>query len=371
MGCGGSSASPDHRSELLALQDSVRRAHLDYDVDLLASLFADTLTTTDAGETRSVPRAVARKRFQTYFGGVAFLSWSDLEPPRVAVSVSGDLAVVHVRRDVRLAARDTAGRAGTESSVFAWTEVWRRPAEAWRLASVTSTRRPGPTDPGRPERKAPRKGYGTADDSAVDRILERAGTRVRVGRTPDGVHTLAFVADGAGPDGRFRTRLWSARDGRVRFVQETSAGDTIRRRLPERGSSADPGPTSAAGRQERAFLQGHDLLWMALDPRSLLGPPERAGRDVFSGTPANVVRFRDAAGQPVDLAYERGTGRLLGARLRTPAPSAETIVVYLSGWRVSEGLRLPRRAVFLQGARPYVYTLVEVRVNPDRPLFQP
>lgn len=38
------------------------------------------------------------------------------------------------------------------------------------------------------------------------------------------------------------------------------------------------------------------------------------------------------------------------------------ILVYLSGWESTSGLRLPRRAVFLQGEEPYLYRIRDVDV---------
>lgn len=366
--CGNDATDP--RAELLALQDTVRRAHLDYDADLFVSLFADTVTITESGETTTLARERAHRRFQAYFDRVTFLSWSDLEPPSVALSASEDLAAVRVRRRVRLGVRDTLERARPESSVFAWTEIWRRRSDRWRLGSVTSTRRPAVSDLARPEREARPEWHAPGDGPSSDRILERARARVEIETRLDTVETLAYTADGASPDGGFTTSLWSDRRGRSRLVQLTSANDTIRVRVgPRSGSSstaAGPEPDDARD-PRRAFLQGHSLLQMAVDPIALLGRPQRVGRVAFTGVSADLVEFRDAAGRPLDLVYERRTGRLLGARVRTPPPSSEVIVVYLSGWKVSNGLLLPGRAVFAQGSDLYLYDFTDVRVNSAHP----
>lgn len=365
------SGAVDPRSRLLALQDTVRRAHLDYDAELLAGLFADTLTTIEAGRVESVSREEARRRFRGYFERSTFLSWSDLEPPSVTVAPSGGLAVVRVRRSVRLGIRDSLGRARVESSVFAWAETWEKRARAWRLRTVTSTRAPGPADPGRPERDARPQWRDVDEAGRPEATLERARARVLVGRSPESVRSLAYVARGASPGGPFATRLWTDRRGAARFHQLTSSRDTVRLRLGAASLPVDGSSPDDVSPGDRAFVQGHDLLWMAVDPVAALGPPRRVGRATFAGEDADLVEFRDAAERPLELAYAARSGRLLGARVRVGEGDDDPVVLYLSGWRITDGLRLPRRAVFLQGHDPYLYRLTEIRVNHERAAFQP
>ena len=358
----------------------------------MAALLADTVVMLADGGVSVFPREAARERFARYFESVTFLEWSDLEPPAVRLARSGDLATVRVRRRVRLGTTDSAGRSRLEHTVFAWTETWVREGRGWGIVQVTSTERAGERDVAAVERRADvvaeraagggagpgsdagGDGSGPADPPVTataaaptpEQILARARDAVEdlPGASVDSVRAVSFVSAGSSPDGPFRTAVRSGRDGGISLAQRTSAGEVVRREAGPLGGAADRGGAPPSAAADRAFLQGHALLHLALDPAAVLGPPVRAGRMTFAGVPADVVVFRDGAGHPLELAHDRGTGRLLGGRLRNPADPGEVILLYLSGWRVADGLLLPRRAAYLQGDELYLHRLEEVRLNP-------
>lgn len=342
----------DPRAELLRLQEVEQRAHLEYDAALLTSLFADTLVLVEEGEAEIETPAEAERRFSAYFDAVTFLEWSDLQPPGIEVASSADLATVRVRRRVRLASVDSAGRSAPEHTVFTWRETWRKEDGAWRLAAVVSTERAGREDVAAVDRRAvPGPGDRTAEE-----ILARA--RAAAGTAGDSLRSLAYTAVGFSPTGPFRTSVRSEGSGRMELRQTTSSGDRVRRSVGAfRGEEPD-----SVGRL-RAFLQGHALLHLAADPAAILGPPRRSGMLRFAGRRADVVEFEDGAGHPLELMYASSSGELIGARLRNPARPEEVLLLYFSGWEEEDGRVLPRRAVFQQGGDLFVYRIVEVQAT--------
>lgn len=330
----------------------------------MASLLADTVVEVSDGEVALRTRAEVEARFASYFDEATFLEWSDLDPPVAVVARSGDLATVRVRRRVRAGYADSVGTTRLDHRVFAWTERWERTTDRWRLAAVTSTDRPGRADVAGTERTAePAPG---AEGRSAEEVLERARALVEVrARLPaDSVRSLALVAEGASPRGSFRTALRSHGDGRISLAQRTTSGELFERAVGPVGGAPDPDPV-------RAFLQGHALLHLAVDPEAVLGAGRWAGAVRFAGVAADVLTFRDGAGSPLDLLYARDSGHLLGIRVRAPGARGsgppEVILIYLSGWRESDGLRLPRRAAFLEGEDLFLYRLRDVRVNEASP----
>lgn len=348
-------AAPDRgasdREALLALQALEMEAHLSYDAELLAEQMADTLVTLSGGSVTVQTRARASDRLASYLDAATFLEWSDVEPPVVDVAASGDLATVRVHRRVRLGSVDSAGRAVLEHAVFAWWETWRKRDDRWRLAGIATTDRPGTRHVAEAERAATLQPV----DRTPAEILE-AARRFVFGDSASGPESLrgfGFTADAHGPAGPFETTVTSEGSGALMLRQTTSRGERVRLSVGPLGE-ADAG---------RAFLQGHALLHLAADPVSVLGDPSGAGTIPFAGAAADVVRFRDGAGAPLDLVYDRRSGRLTGARVRNPEDPGGAILVYLSGWESTEGMRLPRRAVFLQGEEPYLYRIRDVEVT--------
>lgn len=348
-------ADTDPRDELLDLQAVEREAHLSYDADLLARHLADSMVTVTDGDVRRRSRAEMRRRLADYFDAVTFLGWSDIEAPVVRVAASGELATVRVRRRVRLATVDSAGRTDLDHRVFAWWESWRKEGGRWRLAGMASTDRPGEADVAGTERRAALE----SPDRSPGEILARgrAAAAEDTGRGADSVRSLSFRARGHGPGGAFRTSVRSDRTGAIELRQTTVRGRRVH-------SSVGPlaGPRSDSSAADRAFLQGHALLHLAVDPVAVLGPPLRSGRLTFAGVSAEAVVFRDAAGRPLDLVYGRASGELIGARIRDPRDPGEVVLLYLSGRRNTGGLRIPRRAVFLDGDEAYLYRIEDVRV---------
>lgn len=339
--------------QLLDLQRLEREAHLTYDLSRLTPHLADTLVTVADGDVHVQARDVVRRRLATYLDEVTFLEWSDVEAPAVEVASSGDLATVRVHRRVRLGAVDSAGRAEIEHTVFSWWETWRKDEGRWRLAGMATTDRPGTEEVAEAERRATLEPAGRSPGEILERARDALTTDSAT--TVDSLRSLAFTAPGHSPRGAFRTSVRSDRNGRISLRQTTSRGREIRRSV---GSRAAGTPDSAAA--VRAFLQGHALLHLAVDPAVILGPPRRAGRLRFAGEVRDVVEFEDAAGHPLELAYDRRSGRLVGARIRPAEDPAAVILLYLSGWRSADGLRLPRRAVFLQGDAVFLYRLEHV-----------
>lgn len=130
------------RRALIELQETERRAHLDGDVDLLVSLFADGFVGVADGRVSRPGREEQRERFTGYLGSVDLLEWDDIEPPMIRISDDGSMAWILVHKRVRSV---PAGEpdAAPEHTVFAWLETWEKRDGEWKLTSVTSTDRPG------------------------------------------------------------------------------------------------------------------------------------------------------------------------------------------------------------------------------------
>lgn len=378
---------------LLALQTEERRVHIEYDARAFAALMTDSTVQVNRGLVSHASTEALLERFGAYFAGTSFAEWADIVPPSVRVDAEGGRADVLVERRVRGVSIDAGGRAVGHHTRFAWTEMWVRTPSGWRITQVTSTDRPGERSEVAHEAAASTQATGSeeARTARVDAILSRARSALSVrwdlphlglplGADPlegaaapadvDGVRSLSFVAACNGPDGAFRTALWSG-DG-----QAAGRGPPGHRML-QIGSGetqvVDLDRTAGATQDALyAFVAGHSQLLTALDARRVLGPPTLMERGRFAGEEAEILSFALGAGR-VDVFYSLARGIPLGTRLDI-GPGQPPVTTYWTDWEplpreelaradIAVPLLLPRRLVFLQGDEAFVYRIERIELN--------
>jgi ketosteroid isomerase-like protein len=133
-------AAPSPRDEVAARHALEREAHMDRNVELLLSLFADDFVMVDGGQVQRPTLEEQRQRFTAYFGAVRFHKWDDLVAPVIHVSTDGTLASVVVQKEVVLVLADAPADAKAERAVFAWIETWAKRRGRWQLVAMASTR---------------------------------------------------------------------------------------------------------------------------------------------------------------------------------------------------------------------------------------
>lgn len=133
-------ATLELREEVAQRHALEREAHMDRNVDLLMSLFADDFVMIDAGEVKRPTRAENRARFDNYFRSVRFRKWDDMGPPSIRVSKDGSLATVIAKKEVVLVLDGAPADDAGERAVFAWMETWERRDGRYMLVALCSTR---------------------------------------------------------------------------------------------------------------------------------------------------------------------------------------------------------------------------------------
>lgn len=131
--------SASDREALLELHARERRAHLEGDAALIASVFADDVWEAGRGQLRRESRAEAERRFREYFGTVRYSVWDDLQPPHVWIAPDGMSGWMAIHIEARLAA---AGEDGAEREVVfesAWIAVYEKRGGEWQMVGVSSS----------------------------------------------------------------------------------------------------------------------------------------------------------------------------------------------------------------------------------------
>lgn len=135
---------------LLRLQEQERKAHLEYNADLLISLFADDFTSIANGKMTQPSRAEMRKRFEAYFSRVHFITWENTEPPVITIANDASVAWILVQKRVILVPKDSLA-ATPDTTLFAWSAHYKKyptttsnNKSEWKLATIVSTNQTKP-----------------------------------------------------------------------------------------------------------------------------------------------------------------------------------------------------------------------------------
>jgi hypothetical protein len=141
-----SSCQPDQQgaaeqvSNLQAIKnilDTERRAHFEKNVGLLIPNGADdSVLSINRGSVSYASAEKSRARFQEYFNAVEFIKWDDMRDPIFNFSNDSSLAAVTVQKLVVLREKATEK---IDTTQFAWTAVYRKINNEWKMTVMTST----------------------------------------------------------------------------------------------------------------------------------------------------------------------------------------------------------------------------------------
>ncbi len=123
------------RQALLRINEEQRMAHMTLDAKLLANSIGDSLLTVDSGQFYQNSNQEILDRFSSYFSGVRYLAWDDIEPPVIAISADASLATMSVRKQI---ITQTQGNQ-SDTTIFAWTSGFRKVNGEWKMYSISST----------------------------------------------------------------------------------------------------------------------------------------------------------------------------------------------------------------------------------------
>lgn len=123
---------------LAVLQRAEQAAHMEEQPAVIVNMLADTVCQVKNGEVNYYTKDEMTERFIKYFESVEFIKWEDSYPPVYTLSADGSMAQVLIQKHVEVKLEsDTASN--RETTDFAWTELWKKIDDHWKLFNVTST----------------------------------------------------------------------------------------------------------------------------------------------------------------------------------------------------------------------------------------
>ncbi|MEL6656234.1 MAG: hypothetical protein AAFY48_07100 [Bacteroidota bacterium] len=296
------------RQQILELEQLQRHVHFAADATTFAELLAEPNLSVNRGEVSTSTRAENRERFQGYFNSVHFMEWDDLAEPIIRFSDDGTLAysVLQKRVTVQYPTEEGLYHGSTD---FAWTSIYRRTGDTWEIETVTSTNQES---------------------------------------TSSYLKNIVAVADCQGPDGAYTTTLAADHQGFLEFRQDFSYreegyaaqvyGDSLGQSLLPTGQVERALPPEVI-----AMLQGHNFIWMYLQPEQFFNDLENQSPWYSEGV--------DRLGNFVELKRDEAQYQVQEINMRNPMDTTELIEVQYLSFDATAFGNLPSQLRVVQGRR--------------------
>lgn len=130
------------RAEILAMHNAQKDFHFEKDSVAFVDQLASNFISVNRGLITRPEREETLSRYNGYFSSVSFVKWDDLAEPIVRFSDDGTLAYTIVDKIVEVTYSDENGETQSGETHFAWTAIYRKTTDGWKIECVTSTNEP-------------------------------------------------------------------------------------------------------------------------------------------------------------------------------------------------------------------------------------
>jgi predicted RND superfamily exporter protein len=129
----------DDEKKIMQLHNLQRDYHFNKDSLAFVTQFSNDFISVNKGEITTPKREETIKRYNKYFSSVEFVKWDDKTPPIIRFSNNGSMAYTIVDKIVTLTYKDENGNDKEDTTHFAWTTIYKKYGDEWKIDCVTST----------------------------------------------------------------------------------------------------------------------------------------------------------------------------------------------------------------------------------------
>jgi hypothetical protein len=133
----------EEKTKILQIHHAQRAYHFSKDSIAFANQLSGNFISVSKGKIRKPTMAETISRYHGYFSSVEFTKWDDLAEPIIQFSDDGTMAYTIVDKIVALSYPDENGNPLAEETHFAWTTIYRKYGDEWKIDCVTSTEEEG------------------------------------------------------------------------------------------------------------------------------------------------------------------------------------------------------------------------------------
>jgi len=129
----------EEKNKILAQHNAQRGYHFEKDSIAFANQLSDNFISVNRGIISKPKKEATISRYHGYFSSVEFVKWDDVTPPIIKFSNDGSLAYTIVDKIVTVTYKDKDGNSETGETHFAWTAIYKKYGDEWKIEAVTST----------------------------------------------------------------------------------------------------------------------------------------------------------------------------------------------------------------------------------------
>lgn len=127
------------KQAILKLHNAQRDYHFNKNAQDFTNQLSDSYISVNKGVISSPSKKDNFKRFNNYFSSVEFEEWDDVSEPLIRISEDGKMAYTVVDKLVVVSYEGEDGKTVEGTTHFAWTAIYRKYGDEWKIDCVTST----------------------------------------------------------------------------------------------------------------------------------------------------------------------------------------------------------------------------------------
>jgi len=128
--------------KILEMHNLQKEYHFNKQKEEFANQLSSDFISINRGDLKQLSYDEHIAQYEAYFSSVSFLKWDDTEDPIIRFSKDGKLAYTIVQKDVIVQYADDTGKMTQDSTHFAWTAIYRKGSDGWKIEHVASTNSP-------------------------------------------------------------------------------------------------------------------------------------------------------------------------------------------------------------------------------------
>lgn len=136
----------DEKNKILKLHNEQRDYHFNKDSIAFANQLSENFISINKGKINMPKKEETISRYNGYFSSVEFLKWDDVAEPIIKFSDDGSMAYTIVDKLVVVTYEDKNGNIVEGKTHFAWTAIYKKYGDEWKIDCVTSTDKPDVTN---------------------------------------------------------------------------------------------------------------------------------------------------------------------------------------------------------------------------------
>lgn len=144
--CSQQNFDKEQETQKILKQHELQRSyHFEKQKEAFAQQLTSDFISINRGELKQLSYEEHVARYDAYFSSVDFIKWDDTAKPIIRFSEDGKLAYTIVQKDIIVEYADSTGEMIQDSTHFAWTAIYRKTPDGWKIEHVASTNSPTET----------------------------------------------------------------------------------------------------------------------------------------------------------------------------------------------------------------------------------